>query len=161
MTGTPGSGASSAGSSTDADAVRRLIGRDAHAGFRVAVRCPFGVPAVVENSPRDERGYPFPTREWLTCRALATAVSRLEADGGVRLLEQDEEMAAPLAAAHARHQAVHEGHRVAGAGDPDHVKCLHAHLAFALAEGGNPVGDWIMARSGAAWPSACCIGDGT
>jgi len=154
----PGSGASSPASSTDADAVRRLIGRDAHAGFRVAVRCPHGMPAVIENAPRDARGYPFPTREWLTCRALATAVSRLEADGGVRMLEDDPQMAEPLAAAHARHQAVHEGHRVAGAGDPDHVKCLHAHLAFALAEGGNPVGDWIMERSGAAWPAECCIG---
>lgn len=159
MTATQGSGASSPASSADADAVRRLIGRDPHAGFRVAVRCPFGAPAVIENAPVDERGYPFPTREWLTCRALATAVSRLEADGGVRMLEQDELMAGPLADAHARHQAVHDGHRVAGAGDPDHVKCLHAHLAFALAEGGNPVGDWIMDRSGAAWPATCCAGD--
>ena len=46
--------------------------------------------------------------------------------------------------------------RVAGAGDPDHVKCLHAQLAFALSEGGNPVGDWIMERSDASWPAACC-----
>jgi len=158
MTATPGSGASSPASSTDADAVRRLIGRDPHAGFRVAVRCPFGNPAVIENAPRDERGYPFPTREWLTCRALATAVSRLEADGGVRMLEQDQAMADALAGAHARHQAVHEGPRVAGAGDPAHVKCLHAQLAFALSEGGNPVGYWIMERSGAAWPVQCCIG---
>jgi hypothetical protein len=153
----PGSGASSPGSSADAEAVRALIGRDPHAGFRVAVRCPFGAPAVIENDPVDARGYPFPTREWLTCRALVTAVSRLEADGGVRMLEQDPDMAQALAQAHARHQAVHDGHRVAGAGDPDHVKCLHAHLAFALAEGGSPVGDWIMARSGAAWPSTCCL----
>ncbi len=152
----PGSGDSSAASSADANAVRQLIGRDPHAGFRVAVRCPFGTPAVIENAPRDANGYPFPTREWLTCRALATAVSRLEADGGVRMLEGDEAMAAPLARAHARHQTLHDGHRVAGAGDPAHVKCLHAHLAFALAEGGSPVGDWIMQRSGAAWPARCC-----
>ena len=155
----PGSGASSPASSADADAVRRLIGRDPHAGFRVAVRCPFGAPAVIENAPRDEQGHPFPTREWLTCRALAGAVSRLEAEGGGRMLEQDDDMREPLAQAHARHQALHDGHRVAGAGDPDHVKCLHAHLAFALAEGGSPVGDWIMQRSGAGWPAACCAGE--
>lgn len=153
---TPGSGASSPGSSADAEAVRRLIGREPLAGFRVAVRCPFGAPAVIENDATDDRGYPFPTREWLACRALVTAVSRLEARGGVRMLEDDPGMAEPLAQAHQRHQAVHEGHRVAGAGDPDHVKCLHAHLAFALAEGGNPVGDWIMRESGAQWPVACC-----
>jgi hypothetical protein len=136
--------------------VRRLIGRDPHVGFRVAMRCPFGAPAVVENDPRDEHGHPFPTRHWLACRALATAVSRLEASGGVRLLEGDDAMHDALAGAHSRHAAIHDGHRVAGAGDPDHVKCLHAHLAFALAEGGNPVGDWIMERSGATWPATCC-----
>jgi hypothetical protein len=150
------SGDSSPASSADADAVRRLIGRDAHAGFRVSVRCPFGAPAVIENDPRDARGYPFPTRQWLTCRALATAVSRFEADGGVRMLEDDASMRDAVTGAHARHAALHDGHRVAGAGDPDHVKCLHAQLAFALSEGGNPVGDWIMERSGAAWPASCC-----
>ncbi len=49
-------------------------------------------------------------------------------------------------AAHAAHQAIHAGYRVGGVGDPDRVKCLHAHLAFALATGGNPVGDWILDR---------------
>lgn len=157
----PASGASSPGSSADAEAVRRLIGRAPLAGFRVAVRCPFGAPAVIENDPIDDRGQPFPTRQWLACRALSTAVSRLEARGGVRMLEDDPGMAAPLARAHRRHRALHRGHRVAGAGDPGHVKCLHAHLAFALAEGGTPIGDWIMGESGARWPTTCCAGTGS
>ena len=74
-------GARSAGSppSSDREAVVALIGREPLAGFEVAVRCPFGAPAVVRNAPRDDRGRPFPTRDWLTCRALAEAVSRLEA----------------------------------------------------------------------------------
>ena len=60
-----------------------------------------------------------------------------------------------------RHQELHAGYRVAGSGDPAHVKCLHAHLAFAMGEGGSPVGDWIIARaptsagrSAAAWPAS-------
>jgi hypothetical protein len=60
-------------------------------------------------------------------------------------------------AAHRRHGALHDGHRVAGSGDPRHVKCLHAHLAFALDEGGSPVGDWIGERAGMAWPERCCV----
>jgi hypothetical protein len=72
------------------------------------------------------------------------------------MLESDPEMADALAHAHERHAEVHAGHRVAGSGNPDHVKCLHAHLAFALAEGGTPVGDWILARSSAEWPATCC-----
>jgi hypothetical protein len=153
-------GARSAGSrpSSDREAVAALIGREPMAGFEVAVRCPFGAPAVVRNLPRDDRGRPFPTRDWLTCRALADAVSRLEAAGGVRMMESDEALREHVLAAHRRHQALHDGHRVAGAGDPRHVKCLHAHLAFAMDEGGSAVGDWIRERAEVRWPDRCCIG---
>jgi hypothetical protein len=48
---------------------------------------------------------------------------------------------------------------VAGCGDPEHVKCLHAQLAFALDEGGGPVADWIVERAGARWPERCCLDD--
>ncbi len=149
------SGGSSA--SSDARAVAALIGREPFTDFRVVVRCPHGGPAVVRNTPRDLRGRPFPTRDWLTCRALGEAVSRLEAAGGVRELEADPAMAPHLAAAHARHAELHGGYRVAGSGDPAHVKCLHAHLAFALGEGGSPVGDWIAARADISWPARCCV----
>jgi uncharacterized protein len=144
-------------SEADALAVERLLGRAPHAGFRVAVRCPQGAPAVIENAPRDRNGRPFPTHNWLVCRALVEAVSRLEAEGGVRALEEDATMAGALAEAHRRHAELHGGHRVAGGGDPGRVKCLHAHLAFALACGGSPVGDWILERSGARFPDRCCL----
>jgi hypothetical protein len=151
--------ARSAGSppSSDRAAVAALIGREPLAGFEVAVRCPFGAPAVVRNLPRDDRGRPFPTRDWLTCRALVDAVSRLEAAGGVRMLESEGALREEVLAAHRRHQALHEGHRVAGSGDPRHVKCLHAHLAFAMDEGGSPVGEWIRERAEARWPARCCV----
>lgn len=151
--------ARSAGSprSSDRRDVAALLGREPFTDFEVAVRCPFGGPAIVRSAPVDLRGRPFPTRDWLTCRALVEAVSRLEAAGGVRMLEEDPAMADALAAAHERHARLHAGHRVAGGGDPRHVKCLHAHLAFGMAEGGSPVADWIWQRSGAEWPERCCL----
>lgn len=136
--------------------MRRLLGRDPFTAFRVAVRCPHGGPAVLENDPVDLDGRPFPTRYWLACRALATSIGTVEAGGGVRALEHDETMATEVAAAHSRHADVHDGHNVGGVGDVSRVKCLHAQMAFALAEGGNAVGDWIVERSRSAWPSACC-----
>lgn len=154
MTAVPSGG--SAGSS-DARAVAALIGREPFTDWRVVVRCPHGGPAVVRNTPVDLRGRPFPTRDWLTCRALGEAVSRLEAAGGVRALEEDPDMRPHVAAAHARHQELHAGYRIAGCGDPDHVKCLHAQLAFAMGEGGSPVGDWIAARTDLSWPARCCV----
>lgn len=151
--------ASSAGSRACSDrrAVAALIGREPFTDFEVALRCPHGGPAVVRNAPLDLRGRPFPTRDWLACRPLVEAVSRLEAAGGVRALEQDEEMAPHLAEAHRRHAALHSGHRVAGAGDPARVKCLHAQLAFAMEQGGGPLADWIAARADLAWPERCCL----
>ena len=143
---------------TEADrrAVARQLGRPSIADFRVAVRCPHGAPAVVTNGPRDRRGRPFPTRDWLSCRALATGVSRLEAAGGAKALEADASMADALRAAQADHARLHDGHLVAGAAEPGHAKCLHAHLAFALAGGGSPIGDWIWSRAELSWPDTCC-----
>ena len=154
MTTAPSAG-SPAGS--DRRALTALLGREPFTDFRVVVRCPYGAPAVVRNAPVDLRGRPFPTRDWLACRALAEAVSRLEASGGVRALEADQAMREHLLDAHRRHQGLHAGHRVAGSGDPGHVKCLHAHLAFAMGEGGSPIGDWIAARTAIAWPERCCV----
>ena len=153
-----GAVASSAGSPTSSDRalVAALLGREPFTDYSISVRCPHGRPVVLRNAPRDLRGRPFPTREWLLDPGLDDAVSRLEAAGGVKLLEDDAAMADHLAEAHRRHAALHDGYRVAGSGDPRHVKCLHAHLAFALAEGGSPVGDWIMRRAGIRWPDGCC-----
>lgn len=120
------------------------------------MRCPFGAPAVLQNGPRDLEGRPFPTRYWLACRSLSADVSRIEAAGGVRALESDVEMVDAITEAHAAHAALHEGYRVGGVGEEGRVKCLHAQLAFALATGGNPVGDWIVARGEIGWPDTCC-----
>jgi hypothetical protein len=148
---------SSPGCRSDAEAVAALLGRPSLTAWRVAVRCPHGGPAVLENDPVDLRGRPFPTRYWLACRALGDAVSRLEAAGGVKALEAREDLRGALADQHRRHAARHGGTNVAGTRDPARVKCLHAHLAAGLAMGGGPVTDWIMAESGAAWPARCCV----
>ena len=125
------------------------------------MRCPHGAPAVIENLPRDRAGRPFPTRFWLVCRRQVEAVGRLEAAGGVRELAADEGMRDALLAADAAHAAAHEGHRVAGAGAPGRPKCLHAHLAFALATGGGPVAAWIGERANLSWPARCCLDEET
>src|SRR5687768_18270312 len=67
----------------DRELVERQLGRPPRALRRVAVRCPFGAPAVTEQAPYDEHGEPFPTTYYLTCPQLVAAVARLEAAGGV------------------------------------------------------------------------------
>ncbi|HYQ11662.1 MAG TPA: DUF501 domain-containing protein [Gaiellaceae bacterium] len=60
---------------TDADRelVARQLGREPRTLHGVAVRCPFGAPAVTEQSPYAADGEPFPTTYYLTCRHLVAA----------------------------------------------------------------------------------------
>lgn len=145
-------------SAPDVEAVTELLGRAPRTRWTVAARCPHGTPSVIENAPEDLDGRPFPTRYWLVCRHLSAAVARLEAAGGGKEMEGDPAGAAALAGAHARHRAL-TGRGVAGTADPGHAKCLHAHLAFAIAEGGGPVAEWIAARADLSVPAVCCRTD--
>jgi hypothetical protein len=143
--------------------VERQLGRAPRAFRRVAVRCPFGNPAVTEQSPRDERGDPFPTTFWLSCPHLVAAISRLEAAGGVerwtRAAQDDPELEASLREAHAEQRELRPELDVGigGSSRTGSLKCLHAHAAFALARPGYELGDRILAELPGLWPDdRCC-----
>jgi len=143
--------------------VTRLLGRPPAGAFAVAVRRPDGAPAVIENAPVLDDGRPMPTRYWLVDAELRVAVSRLEAAGGVRRAAAAVDPAA-VAAAHRRHAAErdravptgHHGPRPSGGvgGTRRGVKCLHAHLAWYLAGGDDPVGRWTARQLGVEQPPA-------
>jgi uncharacterized protein len=147
---------------TDRELVERQLGRPPRAFRAVAVRCPFGRPAVTEQQPFDEDGRPFPTQYWLTCRHLVAAVSRLEAAGGVErwtsAAAADDELAASVAAADAQQRALRPelDAGIGGSTRGGSLKCLHAHVAFALARPGYELGDRIVAEVPAVWPDSCC-----
>ena len=149
-------------SETDREVVERQLGRPPRAFRAVAVRCPFGRPAVTEQRPFDENGQPFPTQYYVTCRALVAAISRLEAAGGVdrwtRAVQGDEQLAASLAAAEAEQRRIRPelAAGIGGATRAGSLKCLHAHAAFALARPGYELGDRILAELPALWPESCC-----
>jgi hypothetical protein len=98
---------------------------------------------------------PMPTLYWLVGEREKEAVSRLEAAGGVRQAEAEVDPE-ELAAAHARYAAERDallppGHRgptpTGGVGGARRgVKCLHAHYAWRLAGGDDPVGRWVEER---------------
>jgi hypothetical protein len=121
----------------------------------VVARDAAGVPTVIRNAPILDDGTPMPTRYWLVGRQMTAAVSRLEAAGGVRQAEAAVPADA-IATAHERYAAERDG-----ALGPDHtgprpeggvggtrqgVKCLHAHYAWFLAGGDDPVGRWVADR---------------
>jgi hypothetical protein len=162
---------------TDADraVVARQLGREPRTLRRVAVRCPFGAPAVTEQSPYGADGEPFPTTYYLTCRHLVAAVSRLEAAGGVERWSEATRSEPALAASLADGDEEQRRLRTELAGDATgsdggasleygiggsrrggSLKCLHAHVAFALARPGYELGERILAEVEPRWPERCC-----
>jgi len=139
----------------DRDAVAALLGREPAADFEVVVRRADGRPMVIRNAPFTRDGTPMPTRYWLVDPEWNREVSRIEAAGGVRAAEAAVDPRA-LAAAHATYAAErdaaipapHAGPRPFGGvgGTRMGVKCLHAHVAWRLAGGDDPVGDWVLER---------------
>ena len=159
----------------DRDLVERQIGRRPRAFRRVAARCPYGAPAVTEQEPYDDRGTPFPTTYYLTCRHLVAAVSRLEAAGGVERwsasVAASPMLTADLDEATGRQRVIRRelaGGRsgtdggasldwgIGGSRNPAQLKCLHAHVAFALAQPGYRVGELVLAEIEEPWPAAGC-----
>ncbi len=143
------------GDEVDRAAVRELLGREPAGAFEVVVRDEAGAPVVIRNAPRLDDGTPMPTRYWLVGRREVQAVSRLEAAGGVRRAEAEVDPVA-LADAHRRYAAERDEHVGPGGPPPaggvggtrQGVKCLHAHYAWHLAGGDDPVGRWVADQLG-------------
>lgn len=146
----------------DRTIVERQLGRRPRAFRRVVVRCPFGRPAVTEQSPFDENGEPFPTTYWLTCHHLVAAIARLEAEGGVErwgsAAREDERLRESLEHAHDEQRRLRPElpGGVGGQTRTGGLKCLHAHAAFALARPGYELGERILAEVEPLWPDRCC-----
>lgn len=142
--------------------VERQLGRAPRAFLRVSVRCPFGLPAVTEQTAFDDTGAPFPTQFYVTCPYLVAQLSRLEAGGGVerwtRAAEQDPALAASLATAQAEQRELRPELPVGigGSSRSGSLKCLHAHGGFALARPGYELGDRILAEAAPLWPEERC-----
>ncbi len=155
-------------SAADRAAVTAQLGRPPRGVRAVAHRCPCGQPTVVQTHPRLTDGTPFPTLYYLTCRRLTAQVSTLEAAGWMQemtqRLAQDPELAEAYRGAHESYLAERDaleplGTDVSAGGMPGRVKCLHVHVAHALARGRgvNPFGDEVVAQLDGWWLPGPCI----
>ncbi len=144
---------------------------------RVVLRCPYGQPAVTEQEPyATADAEPFPTTYYLTCPHAVAAVSRLEAAGGVErwsaaaaadpalrasldsATREQRELRRELAAGRVgRDGGASLELGIGGSGSPLRLKCLHAHVAFALARPGYVLGERIVAEVERLFPEdGCC-----
>jgi hypothetical protein len=143
----------------------------------VVARCPWGAPAVTEQEPYDAAGRPFPTTYYLTCRHLVAEISRLEAAGGVE--RWSDEVAADPGLGDSLDRATAEQRLlraelaagrtgaddgaslslgIGGSRNPARLKCLHAHVAYALARPGYVLGERMLDEVEQPWPrDRCCL----
>ena len=140
------------GGTADQQRVADLLGRQPQGSYEVVVRDAQGDPVVIRSAPLLHDGTPMPTLYWLVDTELRREVSRLEAGGGVRasgsVVDSEELDTAHARYAEEREAALpidHEGPRPTGGvgGTRRGVKCLHAHYAWFLAGGDDPVGRWV------------------
>lgn len=130
-----------------------MIGRPLRGRSAAAVRCGWGLPAVLRVDPVLEGGTPFPTVFWLACPLANSAVGTLEASGIMQILtarvQEPSEVQDAYQGAGQRYVAFRNslGERVprdpAAGGMPDRVKCLHSLYGHHLATDDNPVGQWV------------------
>ncbi|HEY8486090.1 MAG TPA: DUF501 domain-containing protein [Limnochordales bacterium] len=156
--------------------LRRQMGHRPRLALAVLRRCRWGYPQVLLFAPLlvgQRRISPNSTLCWLSCPLLVGAVDRLEADREIERFEHlasvDAELRAALEQAHRETARIRrallpeewerklEQERprehwvitqtgIAGITRPDHVKCLHAHLADYMVRGSNPVGEEVARR---------------
>jgi uncharacterized protein len=158
----------------DAAVVAAQLGRPPRGQYRVACRCPCGLPDVIQTAPRLPDGSPFPTLFYLTCPRASAAVGRLEAAGVMAEMTQrlsaDAELRTAYQAAHADYLAQREATALAcgleplppgtqsAGGMPGRVKCLHALVAQELAvPGSNPLGREALQAAGEWWAAGRCV----
>lgn len=138
----------------DRAAVTELLGREPMGQFEVVVRNSAGQPVVLKNYPILADGRPMPTLYWLCGERESMLVGRLESMKGVRRAEAEVGLDV-IAEAHDRYRAERDAILESTGATPLHtpsggvggtrtgVKCLHAHYAWWLAGGDDPVGQWV------------------
>ncbi len=151
------------------------LGREVRDVVEIPARCRCGSPLVATTAPRLSNGTPFPTTFYLTHPALTTAVSRLEANGVMKQmnerLTEDADLAQQYRRAHANYltererirqaaglEPVEEIEGISAGGMPERVKCLHALVGHALAVGPgiNPLGDETLRLIQHEWTPEVC-----
>jgi uncharacterized protein len=140
---------------TTAEKLKALLGRRPREPFEVVLHDEDGGPLVIRNGPVFDDGTPMPTRYWLVGRQAKLAVDRLEASGGVSAASAAVNPV-ELQLAHERYAAERDASIPVGWNGPRPfggvggtrrgVKCLHAHYAWFLVGGDDPVGRWVAAQ---------------
>ena len=129
--------------------VTESLGRKPEGLFTVVVRDELDNPRVIRNDPLLANGRPMPTLYWLVDPLIRSKIGTLESQGGVKRAEKECDSNS-IKEAHKRYSKERDlrvpdsytGPKPSG-GVGGTRKCLHAHYAWFLAGGKDPVGAWV------------------
>ncbi len=146
-------------SEKDLQILSRQIGRQPQGVVFVASRCERRKPRVMLTLPSLDSETPFPSIFWLTCPYLSRAAAGLEGSGFIKEMERKKEGNTAWRETYERDETrfvrlleemvdlvggdtlrERMGRRGIAGGKPGLIKCLHAHLAYYLVTGKDPVG---------------------
>lgn len=148
--------------------VTQQLGREPQVQFSVAECCIYGWPAVIRNAALTRSGKPNPNLFYLTCPYLVKKVSILEDQSLTSKIQNkvrsDDGLSENLKQANRNHASAWLAQagrmqvastikppNIAATGDPLLVKCLHAHLAYYLANRSHRVGSMVAAEIPELW----------
>jgi len=160
------------GVASDEQVLQAQLGRPPREPWSVSSRCSHGRPSTVLTGPVLADGTPFPTLYWLTCPWLRAYVDGLESSGvagewRVRL-SSEPELALRMTDAEAQYRSRRADAAggqdpcatvgIAGQRDSTATKCIHAHVAAALAGIDDPIGHDVIAGADPLWcPDQVCL----
>ena len=153
---------------TDSDLriIEQQLQRKPRGVVEVIKRCEHSRPLVILNSPFLDDKTPFPTLFWLTCPKLVKRISKFEDEGLAKHWQEEIGRSRNLREQLKKTQLDYQrrlltlaeqthfesGQKVdrrkfkrgiSGVEDITKVKCLHAHYAYFLAIGNNPIGKMV------------------
>ena len=151
--------------------VSRLLGRQPAIAYQISSTCRFGWPAVIRSDCYSASGEPNPNIYYLVCPYLRRALSRLEDDGLISILEAlvkaDKDIASNLRKAQTEHRHLWSSSAVktpepagrnriippniAATSVDGSLKCLHAHFAWFLMHPEYILGGLIAQKLGQIW----------
>jgi hypothetical protein len=141
----------------DRAVVARQLGREPRTLRRVVVRCPWGLPAVTEQDPYGPDGERLEAAGGVERWSGAIAGDTALRDDLDRATGEQRRLRRELAAGRTgSDRGASLGLGIGGSRNPAALKCLHAHVAFALACPGYRLGEAILDEIPERWPERCC-----
>ena len=151
------------------------LNRNLRSDIKVAAKCHFDLPVVVDVPKNLDDGTPFPTMFWLTCPMYIKKVSTLESHGMVKELDNQLNNNNMLNKLWSKRQISYEKERnkkyknkknsispSGGVGGTlNSIKCLHSHLADELVTGKNIIGQIVLENVGGCNCLEPCVVNGS